>query len=367
MEITKKLSKHSINPNDRVAGLVLGTAVGDALGLPREGLSRRRAYKLFGGRPIHNKLILNHGMVSDDTEHTCMVIQSLLTSNGDIEFFINDLARRFKLWLLGIPAGVGLATLKSILKLFVGFSPHKSGVYSAGNGPAMRSAILGVYAGKDIRIIKELVRVSTRITHTDPKAEDGAIAIALAAQYSYNTPLEQFDIQECFKVLLGNLSNADILGMLATIKKGLESNLSSEQMADLLGFNKGISGYIVHTVPIAIFCWLKNIKNFRGAIEDVILLGGDTDTTGAIVGALAGVTLGKNEIPREWLSGIRDFPLSIDYMEKLSWQLSYRLNNAGIEIDSKMLSTNFFSTIPRNIFFTIIVLLHGLRRLLPPY
>lgn len=357
----------SNNLNCKVAGLVLGTAVGDALGLPREGLSKKRAYKLFGGKPIRHGFVFKHGMVSDDTEHTCMVIQSLLTSNGSMELFAKDFARRLKFWLLGVPAGVGFATLKSILKLFIGFSPSHSGVYSAGNGPAMRSAILGLYVGSNISKLKELVRISTRITHTDPRAEDGALAVALAVQYASNRSTEQFNKNNLFRYFHTNLSNLDILSMLDSIEKGLENNLSSEQMADSLGLNKGVSGYIVYSVPIAIFCWLKNIKNFREAIEDVVLLGGDTDTTGAIVGALAGATLGKSGIPNEWLNRIKDYPYSIDRMEKLSKQLSDQIGNMGIESNRRLLSINFLSRIPRNIFFAIVVLFHALRRLFPPY
>jgi ADP-ribosylglycohydrolase len=296
-----------------------------------------------------------------------MVMQSLLGSRGDLDLFKRDLARRLKFWLLGIPAGVGLATLKSIFKLIVGFSPDNSGIYSAGNGPAMRSAIFGLYAGKDVTKLKTLVRISTHVTHTDPKAEDGALAIALAAQYAARRAVEQFEMQEFFTVLRDNLLNIDLLEMLAAVEMGLGQNLSSVQMADSFGFEKGVSGYIVHTVPMAIFCWLKNINNFRNAIEDVILLGGDTDTMGAIVGALAGATLGANQIPKEWQSGIKDFPFSVNMMRKLSMQLSTQVIENSTIINGDLLSLYFLSRIPRNIFFTIVILLHGLRRLFPPY
>ena len=62
---------------NRVRGTLLGTAVGDALGLPSEGISRRRAQRLFKGRWRH-RLVLNRGMISDDTEHTLFVAQPLL-------------------------------------------------------------------------------------------------------------------------------------------------------------------------------------------------------------------------------------------------------------------------------------------------
>ena len=67
---------------DRITGLLLGTAVGDSLGLPREGLSGRRAARLYDG-PLRQRLVLGRGMLSDDTEHACMTAQALLTAGDD--------------------------------------------------------------------------------------------------------------------------------------------------------------------------------------------------------------------------------------------------------------------------------------------
>jgi ADP-ribosylglycohydrolase len=77
---------------DPIAGAILGTAVGDALGLPREGLSRRRARRLFGGPPLWHTFLLGRGMVSDDTEHTCLVGQALLRAPQAVDAFARSLA-----------------------------------------------------------------------------------------------------------------------------------------------------------------------------------------------------------------------------------------------------------------------------------
>src|SRR5262249_38292973 len=124
---------------DRLSGVLLGTAVGDALGLPREGLSAQRASKLYGLAPLQHRFCFGRGMTSDDTEHACMVAQSLLSAPDNADAFIRSLAGRLRIWLVGMPAGIGWATLRAILKLWMGFSPRRSGVLSAGNGPAMRA------------------------------------------------------------------------------------------------------------------------------------------------------------------------------------------------------------------------------------
>jgi ADP-ribosyl-[dinitrogen reductase] hydrolase len=82
-------------------------------------------------------------MMSDDTEHSCMVAESLIESGFDPERFEALFAKRLRWWLLGVPAGTGFATLRACLRLLCGIPSYRSGVFSAGNGPAMRAAILG--------------------------------------------------------------------------------------------------------------------------------------------------------------------------------------------------------------------------------
>ncbi len=181
---------HDDTFQDRLAGVLLGTAVGDAVGLPAEGLSPRRRQRLLPG-PWRHRLACGRGMISDDTEHTLMVAQSLLTHPDDATAFGSSLAWRLRWWLLGLPAGVGMATARACLKLWLGFPPKCSGVYSAGNGPAMRSALLGAYFYDDRDHIERFVTASTTLTHTDPRALTGALAVAhLAAWAVQHDPME---------------------------------------------------------------------------------------------------------------------------------------------------------------------------------
>src|SRR5947209_3868274 len=106
---------------DKIAGAILGTAVGDALGLPCEALSRRRAGRLFGDPPLRHRLLFGRGMVSDDTEHTCMTGQALLRAPDDAAAFARSLAWRLRFWLLGLPAGTGWAPSRAVVKLWLGF------------------------------------------------------------------------------------------------------------------------------------------------------------------------------------------------------------------------------------------------------
>lgn len=344
-----------------ITGSILGTAIGDSIGLPYEGLSRHRAIKLLG-IPNKHRLLFGFGMVSDDTEHTCIVVQSLIASGGDVAEFQNQLAWRLRFWFLGFPAGIGLATLRSILKLWIGVPPDKSGVFSAGNGPAMRSAILGI-AISDIDKLREVVRVNTRITHTDPKAEYGAFAIALAAYNASQvarTSGDDFLIQ--LKACLGNDAE-QLISLISQTVNSVENGESTLEFASKLGLARGVSGYVYHSVPVAIHAWLSHQNDYREAIMATVQCGGDTDSIAAMVGGIVGASVGKEGIPKEWLSGLLEPACSVKWMERLSKQLdaSIQTGMAGQPIQLPILG------LLRNLFFLIVVLSHGFRRLLPPY
>ena len=100
----------SLSKEESIVGCLIGGAVGDALGLICEGLTPRRQQRLYGDITRYS-FIFGKGMVSDDTEHTCMAAQALLASGGDVSLFEKDFARRLRFWLLGCPAGIGQAVV----------------------------------------------------------------------------------------------------------------------------------------------------------------------------------------------------------------------------------------------------------------
>lgn len=354
---------------DQIAGVILGTAVGDALGLPREGMSRSRGRRMFGGPPLGHRFVFGRGMMSDDTEHTCMVAQSLLRAPNNVDAFAQSLAWRLRFWLLGLPAGVGFATLRAVGKLWLGFSPAPSGVYSAGNGPAMRAAILGVCLGAQRELLRSYVRASTRLTHIDPKAERGAFLVALAAHHGAVHGSEGIRGDTFFQEMRSAAADldADLLDLLAKMEDCLKRNAPAAELADALGLQRGVTGYVYHTVPLAVYCWLRHPGNFRLAVEEVIDLGGDTDSTAAIVGGLAGATTGANGIPQEWLDGLLEWPRSVAWMRALALRLANQFVGQESTGAPGPMPLLWPGLIPRNLMFLLIVLVHGLRRLLPPY
>lgn len=350
-----------MNLYPHILGCILGTAVADAVGLKREGLSKKRARRLYGEPPLNHSFLFGRGMCSDDTEHTLMLGRALVISQGDITKFEKQLARELKCWFLSVPAGIGFATLRACLKLLIGFHPRHSGINSAGNGPAMRSALLGVCATSDRQLI-DLVCASTRITHVDSRAEEGALLIAKAAQLS--TKGQQTKPIEFLTEAVQELNNEELIKAIQNAIQHLSQKETPESFAQSQGWTKGISGYINQTVPAALYCWAYSPDNLRQSVENAVMLGGDTDSVAAITGAVSGANLGVEAIPAEWLEKLIEWPRTVTWMKQLATSLA-ELNTSTNS--PKPPSMHWLTTIPRNFVFAIVVLIIGFRRLLPPY
>jgi ADP-ribosylglycohydrolase len=361
---------------DAVVGCLLGQAIGDMMGLPAENLGPRRIANLFPNfdRP---RFLFGYGMGSDDTEHACMTAQALLRSGGNRHRFRRSLAWRLRWWFLACPAGIGLATLKACVRLWLGWPSHRSGVRSAGNGPAMRAAILFAAAGCPdepdgvdylyMPMFHPWSGDSTNLTHLDRQAEDGAWVLWLTAATISQTrggAVEHWRF--CFwePILAPFVQDSDIGRNLLAIRPAYEANKSVAEFAAELKLTRGVTGYIAHTVPVAVYAFLRHPDDYRTAIESVIRLGGDTDTVAAITGALVGARVGKAGIPKEWLDRWMDWPRSIAWMEKLAQKLA---EGKWQETPQPAVPLAWWAIPFRNLFFFLVVLVHVFRRMLPPY
>lgn len=353
------------------AGCLLGTAIGDALGLASEGLSPQRQARMFPRTDRYHLLPLGRGMCSDDTEHTVMVAQSLVATAGldrhssDAELFRANLAWRMRWWLLGLPAGIGWATLKGILKLWLFLPARWQGAFSAGNGPAMRSALIGLYWAHEPALMRAHVEASTRLTHSDPKAAQAALAVAVAAARSEQLAghVDAAEYAREMRALLGEAGTE----LAALIDRAAQSVLAGEstlQFAAAMGLQRGVTGYAFHTVPVALHAWLAHPESYRDAVLAVIRCGGDTDTAAAITGAIAGAGCGRRGLPAEWLGQLVEWPRNVAWMD----QLAHRLAECRTEsFPGGQLPVSTVALLVRNLFFMAVVLAHGVRRMLPPY
>lgn len=343
---------------------ILGTAVGDALGLACEGLSKNRQMRWFPSLGGYH-LLFGKGLCSDDTEHTCMIAQSILVSGGNEESFSGDFAWRLRWWLAGLPAGIGLATLRSIVKLWLFVPKGWRGVYSAGNGPAMRSALLGVCFADDEAKLTALNRIATRVTHTDPKAECGALAIALAARCSMRGQAFEAYLSDLARLTAAHgAAGAELVALAWRAHASATAGEPTAVFVQSLDCGKGVSGYMYHSVPAVLHAWFSHPRDYAQAVTAIIRCGGDTDTTAAMLGAIVGAGVGRNGIPQKWLDDLVEWPRTVSWMEGLAMEAA-RAAQSGVPGAARPLS--IAGLVLRNAGFFLLVLAHGLRRLLPPY
>lgn len=341
----------------RLHGLLVGTAVGDSLGLPAEGLAPGRIARRWPGR-LRHRFLFGRGMISDDTEHAWFVGQSLLRAPRDPDRFARALAWRLRGWLLGVPAGVGFATLRAVLRLWIGFSPRHSGVRSAGNGAAMRAPLLGAFFADDPERRRLFTDASSRLTHVDERALAGARAMAEAVA----------------GIVRGEDPGAGWLGGLAThpdwqratvaIREAAQAGRPVADVAKELGGFQGVSGYVCHSVPFALYAWWRHRGDFRATVEACVRAGGDTDTTAAMAGALAGTDVGEEGIPAEWREGLLEWPRTRRHFRTLADRLALASETGQRQFKVR---TCWPGLLPRNLLLLVAVLAHGFRRLLPPW
>ena len=331
---------------------LLGGALGDSVGLPSEGMNARRIARLRPGA-LRQSLVFGKGMVSDDTEHAVMTLLSLMDHDRDARGFSTALACRLRWWLASVPAGIGLATARSLVKLWLGFKPTHSGVFSAGNGPLMRAPVTGAWFGEESEKRNEFVSASTMITHRDPRATEAAQMVAHAvALVATGTLLTEDEILDCLQT---DIASDDLRTRFQKLRVSLQAGESVEEYANSISRKPGfVSGFAPETSCVAIYAWLRHRGDFRMTIESVVRAGGDTDTVGFVAGSIAGAECGPDGLVTDWLANLRDWPIHAGFIERIA---------AG----NKSRHPNWPMSLVRNMCFLLIVLTHGFRRLLPPY
>lgn len=183
----------------------------------------------------------------------------------------------------------------------------------------MRSVIIGAYFADDAEKRRAFVSAATRLTHTDPKAETAALAVAEAAAWSVS---QNYSVESWLSTLPSLGRDEEWQEICQKLTAALAADKSVAEFADELGLERGVTGYAYHSVPVSIYAWLRHANDFRSALTAALDCGGDADTVGAIVGALTGARLGREAIPQEWVDGICDMPRSVRFLAEVAQCLS---------------------------------------------
>jgi len=292
-------------------GALLGTGVGDALGAPFEG---HRQVKLEEIEEVaKRRKVLTY---TDDTHMMIGVAESLVRAGGfDGKDMAHTFAKNYELEPFR-GYGPGPPRVFQLIRAGVAWNEAAQGLYprgSFGNGSAMRVAPIGVFYHDNPPMLKEVTYKSSQITHAHQLGKEGAAlqayAIALATNLEPPLAINPSD----FLAKLTDYTQENVYQQKLDSLRALLVKPDKTKVITELG--TGIEA--LNSVPTAIYSFLSHPHSFAQAVLHAISLGGDTDTIGAMTGAISGAYLGIESIPDSWRGKLENRP----YIEELAERL----------------------------------------------
>lgn len=311
---------------DVFAGAALGTLVGDAFGAQVEGWDPERIEREYGilSKPIG-------GIYTDDTQMMIGLMEALAECAGaGLDFSaaaLQDAAARIFHLNFDPSRGYGRRILGVMRRIESGLPANMVGTDSWGNGAAMRIAPVGMFFFDDDRRLVDMAVHSAEITHTHPAGVAGAVAQAVAVGWAARHALTGVDLS--IDAFIDDAARAagefdeDTAHEISRIRNLAADDLDEAIQAIIAAFSRDVSAS--GSVPAAIAAFVL-IHRIEGGFPDVVMAavnsGGDTDTIGAMAGAIAGAFWGQASIPKQWLDVMENGEKGKDYISKLASRLA---------------------------------------------
>ncbi len=289
----------------RYRTVILGVAVGNALGIPMEGESRGAIRKRWpeGVTEIAPEEL--HRPWDDDLAQTVLLAQaSLRTEDLNLEY----LAQEFVRWRDENGRGIGQLT-RDVIEEFAAGRPaleaarivwERSGWSTAGNGAVMRCAPVALRHRRSGAALVRNARTSALVTHYDARCQWSTVVVdvALAAALSDGPP----DVER-LAVATEDIGARD--GEAAALAQLVEAirATSGAALEDLELDDPMDMGYTLKAMQVALWC-LQQHDGFEAVVAGVVAAGGDTDTNGAVAGAALGARTTPDAIPERWLEKV---------------------------------------------------------------
>lgn len=261
---------------DRAYAGFLGLAVGDALGAPLEFMTSTEIRAVHG---LHQEmrgggwLRLRTGGVTDDTEMSLCIARAIDAAGWSVR----EIADRFATWLRGRPTDVGNTCRRGIQRyIHEGTPSARPNEGDAGNGAAMRMVPVAIASLADSVLMERWAIEQAHITHHHPLSDASC-------------------------ALVGRLLHLACIGL-------SREHLRSEAQRAAVRFPalrfhpyRSLStAYVADTMQTVLHYFFAT-SSFEECLVSTVNQGGDADTTGAIVGAIAGAFYGAGKIPKRWV------------------------------------------------------------------
>ncbi|MFC6337371.1 ADP-ribosylglycohydrolase [Pseudomonas sp. CCM 7891] len=315
-----------MTPHTRALGAFYGLALGDALGMPTQSLSREQVKARFGNitgledagadQPIAPNM--PKGSITDDTEQAILVGQLLVDGQGRIDS--GALAQRLIDWEAVMRAKgsqdlLGPSTKRAIDMILAGHSPEESGRYGTTNGAAMRITPVGIAANvTDPEPFIQSVIQACQVTHNTTLGIASAAAVAavvsagingvdLGEALSIGTQIAQQAENHGHWVAGGRIATR--ISWARTLSVGSSDKaLFTDLLYELIGTSVASQESVVVSFALAQQVAVGEMEAFE-ALCMAASLGGDTDTIAAMLGAMLGACLGMQCWPEAMIEQVK--------------------------------------------------------------
>ncbi len=332
---------------DKITGMFLGIAIGDALGMPVETLTGDEIqarhsrittmvkpgddHKWYAGKPA--------GTTTDDTQLSLIVAESLIACK---EFDMNDMARRHVEAWKENTHGWGGSTREAVKRLANGVHWSESGKTTKknrgrGNGIPMKIAPLGAWRAtlpKDIGLLKKYVfaeKELAEMTHlTNVACVSGRVhsytirvCVKDALFKNINSTKKHLMLLAFSTIVAKNTEEANGSETQREISKRLEeigawtdnNKIKQLSVKEICAHFNGGSFDVVDSLGFTYAMFFRNPTSIE-TLYDTVSAGGDTDTNGSMVGALLGAYNGASIFPEHLINGLVDKEKIFDVAER---------------------------------------------------
>ena len=299
----------------KIKAVMIGHAVGDALGVPVEFCSREELKQKpvtdmqgYGTYPVPA------GAWSDDTSMSIAALESL--ADGKIDY--EEIMTNFVKWLSldeYTPTGSAFDVGHTCLCAIRNHLQHpelpatecgEDGEYTNGNGALMRIHPFVLYAytkGMKYDDWTEMIRSASALTHAHERSKLGCLIYAFILFHLLGDPNKNV-VWTALRRAEAHLRDNPEISHYARLFDSDFAKLPEDEIKS--------TGYVVDTLEAAVWCLLTT-DSYRDCVLKAVNLGGDTDTVAAVAGGLAGALYGYEGIPGEW----RETLIKREYIEEM--------------------------------------------------
>lgn len=297
----------------RALAALRGLAIGDALGMPTQLMSREEVARRFGAvdwflpAPNDHPIAagLPAGSVTDDTEQAVLLGRLLVQGRGRIDPAL--LASALVEWEDGMRARgsldlLGPSTKRAVEAVLAGEPVEQAGRYGATNGAAMRIAPVGIATGiDDLTVLVDRVEQASLVSHNTGIALAGAAAVAAAVSAGLSGIGYLEPAVAAARLAAGRghwVAGADVAERIVWVGTLVDPARPADGL-ELVYRLVGTSLATQESVPAAFAILALYPDDPWAAVRAAAGLGGDADTIAAMVGAIAGARVGSDAFPFE--------------------------------------------------------------------